>query len=172
MTPFPTLIEEWKSVARFPGWSDPEPETGYIWFDSELEIGGVTEQSFVLHGGCYHDRPDLNVTFELRVGRSGSTGRIPLVRMDWRSLNGSHSNPRKGNSIWRGKMVSDTHLHAFELNWLPDERRMRGGNLRLAREIDEALQTFDEVREFVGKQFRINNIALVQEPPWVYTMLL
>lgn len=83
-----------KEIAVFSGWSDPEEETGYMWFDSPLNIGGVTEHGFTLHGGCYQRHPNKNVTFELRLKRTPGKKCTPLARLDWRSLKGGHSNMR------------------------------------------------------------------------------
>lgn len=170
MEPFPTIVEAHKDISAFPGWSNPEPETGYVWFDAPLEIGGVVEHGVILHGGCLSEYPDCNISFELRVSRVPGRKCIPLMRLDWRSLQGGHLNPRRGNSEWSGRRVSDTHLHAFELNWLPEEGRMRGGKDRLAMDIPEELRTFDDVLHYVGSCFRINNIGVVSVPPWEYDL--
>lgn len=47
---------------------------------------------------------------------------------------------------------------------------MREGGLRVAREIEEALENFAEVRTFVGNRLRINNIGVVLEPNWEYDL--
>lgn len=54
------------------------------------------------------------------------------------------------------------------MNWLEDHGRMKSGGLICAREIEEKVSTFEEVREFSGNRFKINNIDVVSEPPWVY----
>lgn len=157
-----------KAIARFPGWSRPEPETGYMWFDAPLEIGGVVEAGLVLRGGAMAQLRDQNVTFELAVTKPGILKRIPLARVEWRSIRGGHSNKRRGKSEWRGKRVGATHLHAFELNWLPEQRRMRGTNLPIARPIEEDLQSFESLRSYIGNLFRISNIGIVSVPAWEY----
>jgi hypothetical protein len=48
---------------------------------------------------------------------------------------------------------------------------MRAGNLRIARPIEEPLETFEELRKYVGKSFNISNIDIVPVPPWVYDLL-
>ena len=83
---------------------------------------------------------------------------------------GGHSNKRRRCNDLAGRRVSETHLHDFYLNWLDDERRMQGGGLACARELDHALMSFQEVRDFVGNRFNINNIGIVREPPWVYDL--
>ncbi len=140
MEPLPTLATAQKLISVFPGWSPPEPETNYIWFDAPLEIAGVTLPGFVLHGGCYIDKPECGVVFEMRARRIPARRCIPLARVEWRSLKGGHTNPRRGDAEWSGARVGPTHYHPFALNWLPDKGRMRAGNLRVAVDINEDLQ--------------------------------
>lgn len=159
-----------KAIGFFPGWSRPEAETDYIWFDAPIEIDGVAETGLVLHGGCFAHRPDCHVSLELRIARTPGRHCIPIERFDWRSLEGGHSNPRKPRSKWSGRRVSETHLHDFWLNWSEAEQRMRLGGLTMAREIEENVQTFQDVRAFVGNRLRINNIDVVQAPEWAYDL--
>ena len=168
--PFPIIMAEAKTIPLFPGWA-LEAETGYWWFDTPLEIGGVTEEGLVLHGGCYRDYPDCNVTFELRAMKRPARRRIPLARLDWRSLSGGHTNRRRGESEWSGVRVGDTHLHDFDLNWLDVEKRMRAGNLPLARDIKETLTTFEDVRKYAGQVFRIDNMDIIDKPAWEHKLL-
>lgn len=157
-----------KEIGHFPGWSGPEEETGHLWFDAPIEIGGVTETGLVLHGGCIATRPECHVTFELRIAKTPGRRSVPIERIDWKSLQGGHSNPRKPSSRWAGQRVSDTHLHDFWLNWSETKQQMRQGGLRVAREIDERLEGFGDVLAFVGNRLRINNIDIVKHPPWEY----
>ncbi len=168
---FPELIACDKALALFPGWSAPEAETGYIWFDAPIEIGGVVERGIVLHGGCYSHVPDQHVVFELRASIPGVKRRVPLHRIEWRSLTGGHTNRRRKGVPSSGKRVGDTHAHAFELNWLRHEQRMRKGNLPQAEDIEEELQSFESLRSYAGKCLRINNIDIVSIPPWEYSLL-
>ncbi|MCB1466096.1 MAG: hypothetical protein KDK08_02830 [Rhizobiaceae bacterium] len=162
------IYEAEKEIGYFPGWSKPEEETDYVWFDAPLEIGGVAETGLVIHGGCYAHRPDVNLTFELRIASQPGRRCIPLERLDWKSLEGGHSNKRKRCNRLAGRRVSDTHLHDFYLNWMDAEQRMQSGNLVCARDLDENLATFEDVREFAGNRLRINNIDVVSRPPWEY----
>jgi hypothetical protein len=170
MHPLLALAEGEKSISAFPGWSGPEPETGYLWFDAPLEIDGVTEEGFVLHGGCLAYQPDCNVTFEIRINKSPGRRCLPLMRICWRSLKGGHTNLRRQGTEFSGARLGDTHFHTFDHNWLPETGRMRAGNLRMAQPINESLQSFTELRDFVGIQFRINNIAIVSIPNWEYKL--
>ena len=65
--PFPDIMRADKSLAQFPGWSEPEAGTGYCWFNAPLMIGGVVEQGLVLRGGCYKHLPKL--IFKAQIGR-------------------------------------------------------------------------------------------------------
>lgn len=168
--PLEALFNAPKALAPFRGWIGPEPETGYLWFDSPIIIGGVVEAGLILRGGCYAHLRDQHVTFELVATKPGIKRRIPLERIEWRSIRGGHRNRRRKGVPTSGKKVSETHLHSFDLNWLPGHRRMRGTNLPQACEIETELQSFETLREYVGNRFRINNIGLVSVPPWEYSL--
>jgi hypothetical protein len=164
------LAKAAKDISYFPGWSKPEVDTSYTWFDAPLEIDGVTETGLVLHGGCFANRPDCHVTFELRVSRA-STGNkcFPLSRVDWRALTG-HSNPRFRGHRLSGARLGDTHIHAFELNWDSVQHRMLRPGLRFAQDIGPPPNDFEELLQFAGNSLRINNIGVVSRPPWVYDL--
>lgn len=169
--PFVRLASADKRIPILVGWSEPEPETNCCWFDAPLEIDGVVERSFVLHGQCRRDRPEMAVSFEMRIGRSAGRRCVPLMRVDWRSLKGGHSNSRRWRVPGAGRRVSSTHHHPFELNFDADRNKMKKfGSLPLAQEIDEALPNYGALLAFVGRVFRINNIKVVPEPDWQYTL--
>jgi hypothetical protein len=164
------LVEAWKSIPSPVKWTAPDREDGYTRFYSPIEIDGITEAGLALTGGSYVRRPDRHVTFELSASMSGGFRRTRLIRLDWRSLRGGHSNDRRCPGQWSGARVPSTHLHCFDLNWLEVEGRMRRGKLPCARPIEQELQTFDDLRQFVGSHFRINNIGLVPPPEWAYDL--
>lgn len=170
MEPFPVIAEQWKSLSLFPGWAKPEPESAYTWFEAPVEMSGVTVAALFFRGGCYQNQPDRHVTFELIAGIAAHRKRKPLMRVDWKSLTGGHSNQRRWGTKWAGIRVSDTHYHSFDLNWDADRSRMKGESLPVAAEIGEPIQTFVELRDYVGKWFRINNIGIVTQPEWAYDL--
>jgi hypothetical protein len=157
-----------KEIAIAPIWSEAEPETDYIWFDVPIMIGGVVEAQVIFHGGCYRLRPDYHVTFELRAinGRK----KTPLQRVDWRSLSGGHRNKVREGSEVSGKRLTPSHIHHFFLNYSEAEDRMRGSNLPMADDLPQEIQSFESLREFVGRAFRISNIHVVSTPPWTYNL--
>ena len=159
-----------KEIGHFPGWSNPDPESDYLWFDAPIEIYGIAEAGLVLHGGCFAHQSDHNVSFELRFLKKIGRRCIPLERLDWRSLQGGHSNPLYPRTEWSGIRVSDTHLHEFHLNFVKEEQRMRNGGLRIAREVCRPLETLDAAIEFVGRRLNMSNIQVVTEPSWVYDL--
>lgn len=173
MADLTALVVPLKTLAVFPGWSLPD-DTGYSWFNAPVEIGGVVEPGLVLHGGCYIRYPDRHVTLSLELSKTPGRKVRPLERIDWRSLTGGHSNPKWKDAPpgYRGRRVSDTHLHAFDMNWSEANQRMKDQNLPYAREIDEELPTFQALIGFAGKQLRISNINVVTAPPWEYALAL
>jgi hypothetical protein len=168
--PLPRFVTSWKSIAaNAVEWSKADPEDGHMRFSAPLEIDGVVEAGLTLSGGATAHHPDRHVTFELAVAGVGGIRRVRLMRADWRDLKGGHSNNRR-QCAGTGKRVPETHLHSFELNWIEAERRMRRGKLPCAEPIDEDLQSFEALRSFVGRRFRINNIGIVPRPDWVYDL--
>lgn len=157
-----------KELATAPTWSEPEPETDYVWFDVPIIVNGFVESGIVFHGGCYRAHVDRHVTFELRSinGRR----KTPLQRIDWRSVSGGHRNKVRDGSPVSGKRLGDTHIHAFELNYSQAEDRMRGTNLHMADNIAEEIQSFESLRDFAGRAFFITNIHVVSTPPWAYNL--
>jgi len=167
----PELVAARKEIDRFPGWSEPEPETGAMWFAAPLSVSGVTMEAFALHGFCFKHVPDCNVAFELRA--NGPRNRkIPLARYEWRSLRRGHTNGRRKGSPVSGQRVTATHHHSFDLNWLEAERRMRSGNLPQAESVEQEPVSFESLRDEVGKLFRINNMSVVLPPMWEYKMFV
>jgi hypothetical protein len=165
----PDLVAAKKEIEGFTGWSEPEPDTGGMWFSAPLSVAGVIQEAFTLHGLALKNVPDRNVVFELKV--SGPKGRqMPVARFEWRSLRKGHTNPRRKGSPVSGKRVDATHYHSFDLNWIPLERRMRGRNLSQADSFHPDPESFESLIDVVGKLFRINNMYVVPPPKWEYDM--
>lgn len=170
MADYSAQVVPLKLIAAFPGWSDPEPETSYSWFNAPLEIGGVIEPGLMLHGGCYIDQPNRHVSLELHIAKTPGRQMRPLERIDWRSNKGGHTNVVRSGMPQVPPRVSSTHLHAFELNWEAGKLRMRGPDLPYACEIAEDLSDFETLRAYAGKRLRISNINLVSTPAWEYAL--
>lgn len=163
-----------KSIPLSRVYWDPEDgdELGFCRFQVALEISGVTEAGLVLSGGACEGIPDRNVCFEVcALGHQGRR-RIPLMRAEWRSVRGGHTNQRRNKCCgpWARKRVPETHIHTFEGNWIAEKEQMRRGDLPCAEGIPEELQTFEEFRAYVGTAFKINNIDVVSLPLWRYDL--
>jgi hypothetical protein len=141
-----------------------------MWFNAPLEVDGVIEANFTLHGESRMDLQDQNIGLEIQFQLPGRRQRFSLARLDWRSIKGGHTNPRRPGKALSGRRVSETHYHDFWLNYEADKGRMAKGDLPFARDIIDKLQTFEELRSQAGVFFNINNIELVNRPPWAYDL--
>lgn len=168
---FEALAIEQKQIATFPGWQRAGLEKAALWFDAPLEIGGVTERAFTLHGEARLDLADQNVGLELVYTIPNTRRRFSLARVDWRSIKGGHSNKRRKGWPLRGKRLPETHFHPFDLNYNATTKKMRTGDLPVAVEIVGELQTFESYRAMAGFLLRISNIDLVERPPWEYRLI-
>ncbi len=130
----------------------------------------MPEAGLFLEGGTYMSFPEKNVTFELVLLTGGGSRRIKLMRIDWRSLRGGHTNQRRYGCQNCPRRTSDTHFHAFDINWREADQKFRSPRLPCARDIEEKLQSFEELRSYVGKHFKINNIDVVARPDWEYRL--
>lgn len=166
----PKLILAPKAIPYAAEWSRPDQDDGYIRYHTSLDLEGVTEAGLTLFGGTYVHHPDRHISFELAVEGHGGNRRIRLARIDWKSIRDGHSNSPRCPGPWAGKRVPETHFHRFELNWSEAEQRMKRGKLPCAEPIDEPIQTFEDLRVYVGIMFNINNINVVPRPDWVYDL--
>jgi len=170
MHPFQIIANADKAISRFPGWSKADDEDDYSHFQAPLSINDMTEAGLFLEGGTYAHIPDQNVCFEVVLLTHGGAKRHKLMRVDWRSLKGGHTNQRRFDCPGEcPKRTGDTHFHSFDINWRKAEQKLRSPRLPCAVDIEDNLQSFEELRSFVGKHFRIKNIDLVLPPEWEYT---
>lgn len=165
------LAEADKSIMGFRGWSDPDEEDGYVHFQAPLAINGAVVGGLFLGGGAYQTAPDRHVTFEISLLTHGGFRRQKLMRLDWRPLRGGHTNQRRYRCPECCPMrTNDTHFHSFDINWREAEQRMRGPKLPCAKDVEENLQSYEQLRQYVGNQFRINDIGVVGPPSWEYKL--
>lgn len=169
MSDFTFLFESEKSLLLEPKWAKPHREDGCTWFNAPLEIDDDVVPGLVLHASAMISEPQRHVSFELRLEKTPGRKKTPISRFDWRAI-GGHSNKRFcSDRRWRGERVDDTHYHDFWLNYSKADGKLRK-ELPCARNIDEEVNDFNDVLEFVGKSFRIKNIEVVPEPTWRYDM--
>ena len=158
----PSLVAAEKTISGKPKWEQSDS----VWFclTASLEIDGVTIPGLELRGGACQSLPDraLRMQIQYQPPRGPCTH---LSRSEWRPL-GVHTNRAVGPPELQMLRISETHIHKFEDNWLPNEGRMRVGDLPVARPIRPDLQTFEDFLVFVGKEFRISDIQRVERPNW------
>lgn len=167
MVDFPGLVHAKKRIIRFPGWTSPEEETGYMSFSASLAIGGVVEEAFNLEGSCFRQHRDKHVIFELVLAKTSARRRQALERIEWRSLRGGHSNGR-GRPPGLIKRAGPDHVHSFPLNYIDHLRKMRGDNLPFAENFEDEISNFDKLRDYVGLRLKVDNITVVTHPDWDY----
>lgn len=162
------LVETWKDLSHDAKWTEPDVSQ-YCRFYAPLVVDGILEASLVLKGGTYKTHPERHISFELAIRDMKTNRDVRLSRIDWRVLSGGHSNSRRS---CRGLVTrtESTHFHEFSLNYIAEEDRMKR-RLPCARNVDENLNTFEELREFVGTHFRINDIIGIPLPNWEYRLL-
>lgn len=169
MSDFVFFMQSQKTLSTCPTWAEPHKADGCTWFNTPLEIDGDIVPRLVLHGEATLSEPDRHVSFELRLEKAPGRRKVPITRLDWRSLDG-HSNRRFcADRRWSGVRVDDTHYHDFWLNYSEQDGRLRP-NLPCARNLQQELSDFNEVLAFVGESFGINNIDVVPRPHWRYDM--
>ena len=168
--PYDLFVYGEKRMIRFPGWSKPKAN-GEMSFVADLEIDGVSYENLHLRATCIEHLPEQEVMFQLEVSSKSERTRLPLMRVDWNPTSGGHGNSKhRLPEPYRGTFIPGSHFHSFEANWLEDEQRTRESNLPAAVEINESLQSFSDVLDFVKKAFRISNVSSIQTPEWVSDM--
>lgn len=170
--PYYDLVYLEKDIVGYPIWVRSDSDKHGLTLLAELEIEGVSYEKFNFRGTCLDNQPEREVLFQLEIGKPGIRTKIPLMRVDWNPLSGGHKNPKMGvPKKHRRKIIPGSHFHSFELNYLVDEERMREGNLPLAYGIEQPLQSFADLLDFVSKEFRINGIDRIMMPEWVENLL-
>ena len=104
------------------------------------------------------------VAFQLEYHRPRQHGSA-LGRVEWRPIK-PHDNNGLGPNEHRFRKIIGTHKHPFDLNWRDAAKQLRRGNLPIAIPIELEINDFYTLLDFVGKEFRINNIEKVPSPGW------
>ena len=127
-----------------------------------LDIDGVTVQGAQLRCLAKILNPNLDIMVQLEH----EEGRLrQLARIDWKRFH-SHNNHGRGPEEWRYREFDDSHHHPFALNWLVAEQRMLAGNLPIAHPLAADPADYAALLEFVGQEFRIDNMVEAPVPSW------
>ena len=164
----PTLPELYLMPKRVSGGPAPrwvEEQNGVLRLLATLEDDlGIIMEGLTLRGRAFKYRPDQDVMLQLEFPHDRQRTDNAIERIEWNSSR-THNNKGRGPQSLQHVVQRGTHLHAFDLNWLDDEQRMRKRNLPIAKPISERFQGFTELLEFAGKRFRISNLADLPNPP-------
>jgi hypothetical protein len=162
-----TLVESEKTLPFQPDWAERDSEGLVI--VCPLEIAGVTIEGLQFHATAKKRLPDEMVTFQIEYHPPGELGG-PLCRLEWRPLS-NHNNKGRGPVEWQNRLIVGCHHHRFDLNLEYAEKELRQGNLPIAVPLASSPSTFDGLLVLVKKEFRVNNIELVEVPPWEPTLV-
>lgn len=157
------MLESSKTLPVRPAWEVPDS----TWFclNAPLDLAsGETVQGLELRAGACQSLPDRSVRFMLQhYPAKGQC--VGLVRIEWRPLS-AHTNPANCAPHLSMQRIVGSHIHGFEMNWLPNEDRLRSGNLPVAEALSVDPLSFDELLVIVGKEFRISGLEKIEPPPW------
>lgn len=133
-------------------------------------LGGITVEGMLLRGRTIKSRPDEDVTFQLEYRHDSNRNDNAIDRIDWKPLRG-HNNRGNGPEYLRFKTQHGSHRHAFHLNWLERERRMRYSNLPIAEPVTQSLSSYSELLEYCEECFSIEHLGNLPPPPWERMLL-
>lgn len=155
----PTFIDAQKVLASALHWA---AHRSSLVMRAPIDVDGVTIEGAFLRGTAVITRPNALVCFQLEHDDRHTT---QLWRIEWRPTR-SHNNKGNGPHHLRYRPIRVSHDHPFALNWSEELQAMQGVNLPVAIPIDPEPADYASLLEFVGKEFRINNMAAVPPPPW------
>jgi len=166
----PVFVTARKDLLVGVNWQSAD-SAGEMQFVAPLAIGGRTIRGLWLRGSCYETYPHEAVMFQLEVSRDGVRTRTPLSRIDWRPLQQPHKNGPHKDPLHSRTVVWGSHIHGFAANWVAEKGVMRAGNLPYALEIAPDPRGYDDLIDFVAKQFRINGLDKIERPLWMQRLL-
>lgn len=143
---------QWKSDGR-----------GQFRFSTPLIIDGVVQEGLFLMGRAPESTPGRDVTFTLCNG-SPRAKPDTIDRIDWNPSTG-HVNRNIGPEGLRLLVVEGTHRHYLEDN-LTQQGVLRTGNLPIARPIEENLNSFGSLVDYVEKAYNIGGLSYLAPPLW------
>ena len=161
------LVSARKSLSDVPAWA--ERDVDGLEFSVPLEINGVTIEALTLRGRARKPLADREVILQLEYHHARIIGG-PIARIEWRPLN-THSNRGLGPKDLQHVLQSGSHHHCFDLNWRWSKEGVLKGLLPIALPLAEDPANFRALLGVVGKEFRIENIQLIEIPPWEPRML-
>jgi hypothetical protein len=154
------LLEAEKRIRPVPTWRS---DNGAIRWKAPLIIGGAVVEGFTLHARCLASEAGRDVSFTLDRSVTGQPS-VRIDRVDWRPIH-RHNNNGIGPDHLRFKIIEESHRHNYYEN-LTSDGKMRSGNLPVAIPIEEKLETFQSLVDFVAEIYKIEDLKLLMPPPW------
>lgn len=154
-----------KRIPTLPKWQQRSIDWFYL--VSPLDIAGVTIEGLRLRVTAMVRRPNECVTFQLEyTPPRGDPKGGAFDRLEWRPVS-AHTNKGVGPPGLRHVVQSSSHHHSFEANWNDGQSaRVKRGELPIAVPISPDPASFEEALALAGERFKINNIGVVDRPPW------
>jgi hypothetical protein len=159
----PMIVEATKILVPGPEWTLTKPALYEILFALD-DLSGATIDGARVRLKAIDDLPEQAVMVQLEYPQSDRRDHA-IDRINWKPIH-DHCNQGKGPEEYRFIPFEGTHRHAFDLNWLPEEGRLLVKNLPVALPVRPDPATYQELLEFAGECFRINNLTAIEPPPW------
>lgn len=166
----PELIRSPKAVGghSFSGWQ--EDDQGILEAALPVETpGGIIIEGLLLRLKARKHLVDSAAMIQLEFPHEKGRRDRAVERLDWRPLH-THTNKNLGPEELRLIDLEGSHRHSFDLNWIPHEQRLRKYNLPIAEPMPDCAD-FQSFLEYAGGCLNIQNLNVVQVPPWERLML-
>jgi len=160
----PEIVNSLKRISGSPSW---EADDAYLQLVASLEWkNGVTIEGALLRAKVRPELRDQCVMLQLEYPQTDRTDSA-VYRIDWKPL-GSHKNDMRGPlPELRGTIISGSHVHAFEYNWLSDQQRLLCYNLPIAAPMKPEPASYEGLLKVAGETFNVQNMSLQTLPyPW------
>jgi len=160
-------FESEKLLARRSKWIQPDSEN--LRLSCPLDIDGITVAG--LEFCAYATRQFHNEGVRLQLQYLPPKGRsYPFCRIDWKPFH-EHCNNGRGPADLKLLRMTGSHIHSFELNFIPETDTLRQHNLPIAEPLTPDANSFEDLLDFTAKLFRIGNMDWVSSPPWQGKMI-
>jgi hypothetical protein len=150
-----------KQITGYPVWGPVR--SGRQEFVLPLQIGGAIVPGLQLRGVAVVGVRDQAVTLQLEYPHDEDRTDNAIDRLDWRPLH-THHNGGRGPAEYRYLRIKGSHHHAFELNWLRTEGRMRHRNLPIAVPLTREPADVSNLLDFAADCFNIKGLTAIRWP--------
>lgn len=157
-----TIFTARKTIPVMSEWT--EGDAGILTWLAPLAVDGALVSGLRLRVKALRSEPQAAVTAQLEYVPAGRGG--ALDRIDWRPVH-RHNNKGKGPQKFLHVLQSGTHQHVFALNIKDGGHSMRSGNLPIAIPPSSEPVNFQELLDFVGREYNIEGVENLLPPEWI-----